>query len=51
MKPKYAAFQQTIGYQFEEPALLVRALTHRSLGVDNNERLEFIGDGLVNAVV
>ena len=29
----------------------MRALTHRSLGVDNNERLEFIGDGLVNAVV
>ena len=29
----------------------MRALTHRSFGVDNNERLEFIGDGLVNAVV
>ena len=51
MKPKYAALQQTIGYQFQEPALLVRALTHRSFGADNNERLEFIGDGLVNAVV
>ena len=43
--------QRTIGYEFEEPALLVRALTHRSSGADNNERLEFIGDGLVNAVV
>ena len=51
MKPKRAALQQTIGYQFEEPYLLVRALTHRSFGADNNERLEFIGDGLVNAVV
>ena len=51
MKPKYAALQRTIGYQFQEPALLVRALTHRSFGADNNERLEFIGDGLVNAVV
>ena len=51
MKPKHAALQQTIGHQFEEPALLVRALTHRSFGEDNNERLEFIGDGLVNAVV
>ena len=29
----------------------MRALTHRSFGADNNERLEFIGDGLVNAVV
>ena len=51
MKPKHAALQQTIGYQFDEPELLVRALTHRSFAVDNNERLEFIGDGLVNAVV
>jgi ribonuclease-3 len=51
MKPKHAALQRTIGYQFQEPALLVRALTHRSFGAENNERLEFIGDGLVNAVV
>ena len=51
MKPKHAALQRIIGYQFEEPGLLVRALTHRSFGIDNNERLEFIGDGLVNAVV
>ena len=51
MKPKHAALQRTIGYQFQEPELLVRALTHRSFGADNNERLEFIGDGLVNAVV
>lgn len=51
MKPKHAALQQTIGYQFDEPDLLVRALTHRSFAADNNERLEFIGDGLVNAVV
>ena len=51
MKPKHAALQRIIGYQFEEPGLPVRALTHRSFGIDNNERLEFIGDGLVNAVV
>ena len=31
--------------------MLVRALTHRSFGADNNARLEVIGDGLVNAVV
>ena len=43
--------QRTIGYEFEAPELLIRALTHRSVGADNNERLEFIGDGLVNAVV
>ena len=51
MKPKHAALQLIIGYQFQEPALLVLALTHRSFGADNNERLEFIGDGLINAVV
>jgi len=51
MKPQHAVLQRSIGYQFEEPELLVRALTHRSFGADNNERLEFIGDGLVNAVV
>ena len=51
MKPKHAALQRTLGYQFQEPELLVRALTHRSFGADNNELLEFIGDGLVNAVV
>ena len=51
MKPKLAALQRTIGYHFQEPELLVRALTHRSFGADNNELLEFIGDGLVNAVV
>jgi ribonuclease-3 len=51
MTPKHAALQRTIGYQFDDPALLVRALTHRSFSADNNERLEFIGDGLVNAVV
>ena len=51
MKPQHAVLQRSIGYQFEEPELLVQALTHRSFGADNNERLEFIGDGLVNAVV
>ena len=31
MKPKHAALQRTIGYQFQEPALLVRALTTEAL--------------------
>ena len=43
--------QQRIGYSFQNTDLLLRALTHRSAAKSNNERLEFIGDGLVNAVV
>ena len=51
LKPKLANLERRIAYQFEDPALLLQALTHRSFGATNNERLEFIGDGLVNAVV
>lgn len=38
-------------YSFKDPALLTLALTHRSCGDKNNERLEFLGDGLVNFVM
>jgi len=40
-----------IGHTFAEPALLARALTHRSAGSPHNERLEFLGDGLVNLFI
>ncbi len=43
--------QQRIGYEFRDPALLLLALTHRSAGKENNERLEFLGDSIVNHVV
>lgn len=43
--------QRRIGYPFRDPQLLARALTHRSAASANNERLEFLGDGLVNFVV
>ncbi len=39
--------QQRIDYQFNNLALLERALTHRSLGARNNERLEFLGDAIL----
>jgi len=39
--------QQRLGYQFLDPDLLERALSHRSLGAKNNERLEFLGDALL----
>ena len=40
-----------IPYRFEDPGLLALALTHRSLGQPNNERLEFLGDSILNFVV
>ncbi len=43
--------ERGIGYRFREPGLLRQALTHRSLGAGNNERLEFLGDGVLNCVV
>ncbi len=41
----------TLAYRFNDPDLRERALSHRSIGARNNERLEFLGDGLVNLFV
>lgn len=38
------ALQRRLGHRFSQPALLERALTHRSVGPEHNERLEFLGD-------
>lgn len=46
-----AALGQRLGYRFERPARLTRALTHRSAAADHNERLEFLGDGVLNFIV
>ncbi len=40
-----------LGYAFQNQQLLEKALTHRSCGSDNNERLEFLGDSLVNTFI
>lgn len=40
-----------LAYAFRDPALLTRALTHRSKGADHNERLEFLGDSVLNFVI
>lgn len=40
-----------LDYRFKHPALLVQALTHRSFGQPNNERLEFLGDGVLDCVI
>ena len=44
-------FSRSLGYRFNDPALLLRALTHRSFSADHNERLEFLGDSVVNCAV
>ena len=40
-----------LGYRFGDDSLLVLSLTHRSAGKANNERLEFLGDSLINHVI
>jgi ribonuclease-3 len=51
MTQELAALQQRLGHRFAQPALLQRALTHRSFGAEHNERLEFLGDAVLNLVV
>lgn len=43
--------QKRLGYDFLDPGLLQRALTHRSLGAKNNERLEFLGDRVLGLAI
>ncbi len=43
--------ERRIGYTFARPELLAQALTHRSHGAPHNERLEFLGDGVLNCVI
>jgi len=43
-------FSLRIGYRFTDFELLRRALTHRSYGATHNERLEFLGDSVLNCI-
>lgn len=43
--------EQRLGYQFTNAALLKTALTHRSFSADHNERLEFLGDSILNFTI
>lgn len=49
MKPEVLCSR--IGFVFKEPQLLQRALTHRSYSTSHNERLEFLGDSVLNCAV
>jgi ribonuclease III len=43
--------QRRLQHPFSKPALLAQALTHRSYSADHNERLEFLGDSVLNLAV
>lgn len=45
------AFSRRLGHDFGDSSLLELAMTHRSFGGQNNERLEFLGDSIVNFVI
>ncbi|SEK64416.1 ribonuclease III [Halomonas daqiaonensis] len=45
------AFSRRLGHDFADPGLLELAMTHRSFGGQNNERLEFLGDSIVNFII
>jgi len=47
----HASLEQALDYQFRDAALLEQALTHRSHSARHNERLEFLGDSVLNFVV
>ncbi|GGN35411.1 MULTISPECIES: ribonuclease III [Marinomonas] len=51
MSSSYQKLSQRIGYFFADLGLLELALTHRSFGGKNNERLEFLGDSILNYVI
>ena len=45
------ALTRALGHDFKDQALLQQALTHRSAGSTNNERLEFLGDAVLGCVI
>ena len=45
------ALQSRLQHVFAKPALLTQAVTHRSFSADHNERLEFLGDSVLNLAV
>lgn len=51
MDDAHAALQARLQHRFTDPRLLARALTHRSFSAEHNERLEFLGDSVLNLAV
>ncbi len=51
MSERFLPLYKKLGYSFRQDGLLATALTHRSAGSPNNERLEYLGDALLNWVI
>lgn len=51
MTPNFSSLEKALACKFSDPALLAQALTHRSAGGHNNERLEFLGDAVLGNVI
>ena len=51
MDTRLDALQDRLGHRFADLELLSRALTHRSVGADHNERLEFLGDAVLSLAI
>lgn len=51
MKSPSRELARALAYEFKDAALLQQALTHRSAGGPNNERLEFLGDAILGMVI
>lgn len=51
MQPGLVSLQARLQHNFSDPALLQRAVTHRSFSADHNERLEFLGDSVLSLAV
>ncbi|MFC0118807.1 ribonuclease III [Pseudoalteromonas xiamenensis] len=51
MKKDVKELYKKIGYEFESPAFLEQAMTHRSYKGQHNERLEFLGDSILSFVI
>ncbi|MDB5743303.1 MAG: RNAse [Polaromonas sp.] len=49
--PALQALQKRLQHEFAKPQLLAQALTHRSFSADHNERIEFLGDSVLNLAV
>ena len=48
---EWKALEKAIGHTFQKPALLSQALTHPSMGHEHNQRLEYLGDAVLELCV
>ena len=51
MNEALTALQERLQHRFSDAHLLLRSVTHRSFSIDHNERLEFLGDSVLNLAV